>query len=384
MPRLLIDATPVKADAKGVGRYAYNVCLQMASQLPQNWSMHVLVHDDARDLFPRGFRGELVGVRKSSEIVHGMLTLSSYTKKLQPDILLKTVESSGRIPLPTVTICHDIDALILAAQGPQQPSRRFIDKFKHSLRRKALQNSEFVVCNSQFTREAVQSYYAIPQARTAVGYCAVDERFYEMSSMVNKEKTRQRYKVQKFILTFATGDPRENFKVLPSVGRKIKELGIQACMLIAGIRQSLPYFAELRACFTGYGLIEGKDFIFETFIGAERFADLVALYTAADFYLELSLHEGFGMQLAEAMACGTTCVTSPNGALAEVSGGFGIVIDPTSSENIAAVLKTSYEANLYLRDNRAQISYTRKFSWSAMGEVVAGVLQKLAERKSIA
>src|SRR2546423_9116 len=108
MPRLLIDATPVQADAKGVGRYAYHVCLQMAARLPQDWGMHVLVHDRARDLFPRDFRGELVCVRQSSEIVHGVFGLNSYVKKLRAGILLKTLESAGQTRIPAVTICHDI------------------------------------------------------------------------------------------------------------------------------------------------------------------------------------------------------------------------------------------------------------------------------------
>ena len=80
------------------------------------------------------------------------------------------------------------------------------------------------------------------------------------------------------------------------------------------------------------------------------------------------------------MACGTTCITSSNGALAEVSGGFANLIDPTSSENIAKTFKESYEANQHLRDNHEQVAYTRKFSWDAMGEIVAGILLKLAEK----
>ncbi len=384
MPRLVIDATPVRTDAKGVGRYAYHVCLQMATHLPQNWDMHVLIHNQACNVFPRGFRGELVPVRQSSELVHGAFALTNYVRKLRADILLKTAESSGRVRIPTVTICHDIDALILAAQGRQQSAvRHYIDIFKHSLRRSALRGSEFVICNSEFTRAAVQSHYAIPPGQTAVAYCAVDPRFYEISLAVDKEKIRQRYGVRNFVLTFATGDPRENFKVLPVVAQKLKESETQVCLLIAGIRRNLLYVSDLRTHFVELGLVEGEHFILEAFLGADRFIDLAALYSAADFYLELSLHEGFGMQLAEAMACGTTCITSPNGALAEVSGGYGIFIDPASSESIVSALKTSYGEKLHLRDNREQVAYTHKFSWDAMGKVVAGILLKLADKKSV-
>jgi glycosyltransferase involved in cell wall biosynthesis len=136
----------------------------------------------------------------------------------------------------------------------------------------------------------------------------------------------------------------------------------------------------MREHFQKLGLVEGEHFIFESFLDKDRFSDLVGLYTAADFYLELSLHEGFGMQLVEAMACGTTCITSSNGALAEISSSHAIFIDPTSVESIATALKISYETKLHLRDNHKQVLYTRKFSWDAMGQIVAGTLLKLADK----
>src|SRR5262249_34098932 len=149
-------------------------------------------------------------------------------------------------------------------------------------------------------------------------------------------------------------------------------------------RPTSAYVSELRNRFHELNLIEGKHFILESFLGADCFSDLVALYTAADFYLELSLHEGFGMQLAEAMACGTTCITSPNGALAEVGGGHTTFINPASVESIALGIKRSYETKLHMRNNDKQIAYTRKFSWDEMGKIVSGVLIKVADQKSLA
>jgi glycosyltransferase involved in cell wall biosynthesis len=384
MPRLLIDATPVKPDAKGVGRYAYNACLQLAQRLPQDWTIHVLVHSEACALFPLDFRGKLVPVPHTSEILHGVFALPNYTKKLRSDILLKTMESSGSVRVPTVSICHDIDILILQAQGRYDSVlRRCINTVKRSLRQRALKNSKYVICNSNFTHGAVQRHYKIAQSRAAIAYCGVDPRFYEISSTVDKEEIRRRYGLLNFIVAFATGDPRENFKLLPAILQKLKELGTQVCFLIAGIRPAMPYATALRSHFQELGLVEGKDFIFKSFLAVDRFADLAEVYTAADFYLELSLHEGFGMQLAEAMACGTTCISSPNGALTEISDRHTIFIDPTNAEDVAEIIAHAYKAGLHLRDNQPQVSYTRKFSWDAMGEVVTRVLLKLADEGSV-
>jgi glycosyltransferase involved in cell wall biosynthesis len=112
--------------------------------------------------------------------------------------------------------------------------------------------------------------------------------------------------------------------------------------------------------------------------------ELVDLYSCADFYLELSLHEGFGMQVAEAMACGTTCISSSKGALQEIASEYALFIDdPTDAQLIVNKIKQAYEKTLHLRDNAAQIAYTKKFSWENMGATVTQCLLDTAIKFNI-
>jgi glycosyltransferase involved in cell wall biosynthesis len=382
MPRLLIDATPVSVNAKGVGRYAYHLCLQLAERLPEGWSLQILILPASQTLFPSNFRAKLIPIRRTTEIVSGFL-LPARAKRLDAQLLLKTSEGAGYARgLPTVTVCHDVDRLIAAAQGISRGIvRSTLDSYKTRLRRQALKHSEFVICNSQFTRQAVETHYGISYSRTAVGYCAVDPRFYEFSVQTNRDAVRRRYGVSNFILTFATGDPRENFRSYPAVAASMAALGVNAALLIAGIERGSGYVSKLRAEFAHFGLIEGKHFILEDFLGADRFQDLAELYTAADFYLELSLHEGFGMQLVEAMACGTTCISSHCGALAEIGGKYVLVVDPAKPEEIAAMVKSAYDGKRHLQDNREEVHYTRGFSWDAVGRTVAETLLRVADSR---
>lgn len=62
----------------------------------------------------------------------------------------------------------------------------------------------------------------------------------------------------------------------------------------------------------------------DTFRGLSR-ADLNVLYNAADLYVSVSA-EGFGLTIAEAMACGVPVVALDYSAVPEVVGDAGIVV----------------------------------------------------------
>ena len=59
------------------------------------------------------------------------------------------------------------------------------------------------------------------------------------------------------------------------------------------------------------------------------------LYRGARCLAYPSLHEGFGLPVIEAMACGTPVVTSCGGATEEVAGGAAVLVDPLDVESIA-------------------------------------------------
>jgi alpha-1,3-rhamnosyl/mannosyltransferase len=66
--------------------------------------------------------------------------------------------------------------------------------------------------------------------------------------------------------------------------------------------------------------------------------DLPFLYAGAAAFVYPSLYEGFGLPLLEAMQSGCPCITSNTGALAEVSNGSAIQVDPQKSDDIAQQL----------------------------------------------
>jgi glycosyltransferase involved in cell wall biosynthesis len=64
------------------------------------------------------------------------------------------------------------------------------------------------------------------------------------------------------------------------------------------------------------------------FLGPLDDEQLLAEYQASQVYAQLSLHEGFGVSLAEAMSCGCAPVVTDRGAIPEVVGKAGIYVPP--------------------------------------------------------
>jgi glycosyltransferase involved in cell wall biosynthesis len=62
--------------------------------------------------------------------------------------------------------------------------------------------------------------------------------------------------------------------------------------------------------------------------------ELAALYRGARCLVYASLYEGFGIPVAEALACGCPIVTSAGSPMAELAGGDAVLVDPTDVEAI--------------------------------------------------
>ena len=63
--------------------------------------------------------------------------------------------------------------------------------------------------------------------------------------------------------------------------------------------------------------------------------DLPGLFAGADAFLYPTLFEGFGLPVAEAMACGVPVLTSSTSALQEIAGGYAYLVDPMDVDAIA-------------------------------------------------
>ncbi len=85
---------------------------------------------------------------------------------------------------------------------------------------------------------------------------------------------------------------------------------------------------------------------FKGFVSKE---ELETLFCQAAVYVQPSMHEGFGMSVAEAMTAGCIPVVTRVGSLPEVVGDAGIYSDSNAPQDIASAIKQALSANHQLR-----------------------------------
>ena len=134
-------------------------------------------------------------------------------------------------------------------------------------------------------------------------------------------------------------------------------------LLIAGACKDPNYLAEVINA--SAGLWEGR----VRYLTYVTDADLPSLYNGASAFILPSLHEGFGVPIIEAMACGTPVITSNCSAMSEVAGDAAMLVDPYSVESIAMAMGELIDNPRRAESlKRAGLERSKMFRWSYSAE----------------
>jgi len=115
------------------------------------------------------------------------------------------------------------------------------------------------------------------------------------------------------------------------------------------------------------------------FSGRVSDEEKINLYHKAKIYVQPSDFEGFGMAIAESMACGTPVVTSRAGAVPEVTGDYALFVNPNSPDEIASAMeKLITDEELYKRNSvEGAKRIMNEFSYEKRKEGIKNILDTL-------
>jgi glycosyltransferase involved in cell wall biosynthesis len=109
-------------------------------------------------------------------------------------------------------------------------------------------------------------------------------------------------------------------------------------------------------------------------------AELRAAYSAALALVYPSLYEGFGLPIAEAMACGCPVITCRNSSIIEVAGDAVLYVNPSNPQELANALEQVQEPGIRQTLIAAGLVQSRLFSWEKMAAIIADTLSKTAQQ----
>lgn len=224
---------------------------------------------------------------------------------------------------PERTIVTFHDAVVMKVPGVSWRTRRSFDYSLRSMRRAAA-----VVCPSQTSREELRNYLDLPDDRVHVVPWGIDEAF---RPAADRQKARRRLGLSGDIVLMVghTQGYMNVERMIRAFGQLVTQQGSDATLVKVGLPFSpdqMRLIAEL----------ELGDRI--RMVGRVPFADLPTYYHAADALLYAPLLAGFGLPPLEAMACGTPVVASNRGAIPEVVGDGGILVDAEDDKAMADAL----------------------------------------------
>lgn len=97
--------------------------------------------------------------------------------------------------------------------------------------------------------------------------------------------------------------------------------------------------------------------------------DLCALYSGASLYLAPSFHEGFGIPIIEAFACGCPVICSTGGAMPEVAGEAAVIEPSWEPEHWANMIRSTLGDSGKLADLRERgFERVKRFDWHRLAQ----------------
>lgn len=237
----------------------------------------------------------------------------------------------------------------------------------NGLIRKGVRQSRLVLCISDAVRDAVQDYFHVADSRVMTVHHGIDP-IYRPQACEHVQTVMRRYGLRSPYLIFV-GQLRIGIKNLVRL--------LEAFAIFRRSEKDAQLVLVGRRPYKGRYPMAGFDETIQRLnlqsavreLGYVSVEDLPALYSGAEMLVFPSLCEGFGFPVLEAMACGTPVVASQIPALREISGGAALLVDPYSSEDIAAGMERMfYDQQLREKCCSKGLLRARSFTWEKAAE----------------
>jgi glycosyltransferase involved in cell wall biosynthesis len=408
--RILIDLQGAQTESRfrGIGRYSLSIAQAIARQAGQHEIWLVLNDafasslDDVRAAFDGLVAPHRIKVFAIPRPVAAHDSASAwrcraaehvrahFIAELQPDVLLLTslfegfvddAVTSGAPMAPgmvTASILYDLIPYLNPAV--YLPTAAHQDYYARKIA--TLQQADLLLSISAYSREEAIAALKLDPERIVNISTAVDAHFKPLDYPPEAvDRLREHFGITRQILMYAPGgfDRRKNFEgliaafaALPAALREAYQLVIVS-KINPGDRAWLLEVAQRAG-------LQQSDMVLTGYVPDEQ---LLMFYNIATVFVFPSMHEGFGLPVLEAMACGAAVIGSATTSVPEVIGLEEALFDPASVDAIAAKLASVMgDAELRARLREHGLKQAGKFCWDRSAKVAIAAIERVHAAQS--
>lgn len=238
--------------------------------------------------------------------------------------------------------------------------------------------SNFAISISEFSKQDLLNYNRnIQPERVFVAPLAASKQlFYKNDDRTEWNRVKQKYNLpDTYFLSVSSTDKRKNLiHLIKSFSQYLLQEKPKDLYLV--LTGNSTYSYSILEKLNISKVVRNKIIITPTHI-EER--DLAVVYSNALCFFFMSLYEGFGLPVLEAMQCGIPVVTSNVSAIPEVTGNAALLINPTDEIQLCQTMNEVYQ-NEAMRKKYSTLGLQRasEFSWQKCANDYYKIFQTIA------
>ena len=339
----------------------------------------VFINEESRMVFDQPGPGVTIFVcpvrasNRSRRILWEQFGLPAEVRRRGIDVLLSAgMTAPFRCPATSVLMLFDLQHINQPGNFPW-----YYLPFLRSIIYGSAKSADGVLTLSHQVKNDIIRSYHLPQESIEVTHLAVDHDAFMLHGSPDTNTVKARYGLpERFILYAASSLPHKNHERLFLAFKQVRDRIPGLKLVLTGARDkggdTLIHMMQTMGI--------GQDVLL---LGWLPFGDVPSIYRASEAFIFPTLHEGFGLPVLEAMACGIPVVCSKIEPLLEVAGDAALFVDPYSPDRITrgifAVL-----SDRTLRDKLIQkgLERAKQFTWESTARTTLQFLKSVHARRS--
>jgi len=355
-----IDGTLIRKNGKGISRFLISFLEAFVLNPHKDIELAIFV-DKRSDLPPMPKHSQIryIPVKVIKQIIWDLWGFERSLKTTRCDIAF-TLSDRVNISYKYLLYYFEVPDHRMASNRLNAGwYQRISDQMTRCFLKKTFAKADHIAVSSEFTKDDLLNLYNIPIDKISVIYPLAVDVFKASNGADKKQGIKEKYGAKDgYVLHFSSNnDLRDN------TGTLLKAFALSLSRIPSGYKLVICGVDKLRSF--GWGETLNKLGL-ETKVICTGFLsddELLEVYQGADVYVDTSLYEGFGFQVAEAMACGVPVICPDGSSLPEVAGDAAVYIDQKNEKNIADVIVSALnDKNKMQVMSEKGIKQARKFT----------------------